>query len=66
MTLKEPEKLQRYIEYLAADKKVYIEKMPEHILRIESLLSIFPKANIIYMERHWLEVAMSIEAMKTN
>ena len=43
------------------ERRVYIEKMPEHILRAESLLQAFPDSKIIYLERHWLEVALSIE-----
>lgn len=42
-------------------KTTYIEKMPEHILRIDSILKAFPKAKVIYLYRNWLEVAMSIE-----
>jgi len=34
--------------------------MPEHILR-DGLKDAFPNAKVIYLERHWLEVALSIE-----
>lgn len=42
-------------------KSLYVEKMPEHILRVPELVWLFPKAKFVYMRRNWVDVANSIE-----
>jgi hypothetical protein len=47
------------------DRTLYIEKMPEHILRIDDILKAFPNAKFIYLKRPWLPVARSIECISS-
>lgn len=51
------------VEWIMGDKSYYVEKMPEHILRIEDMLKGFPKAKFIYLKRPWFSVARSIASV---
>jgi hypothetical protein len=54
------ERLRELLDYLTRGRELYIEKMPEHILRVPELIKAFPQTKFIYMQRHWYEVAYSI------
>ncbi len=47
---------------MCENTKIYIEKMPEHIIRWDSLINIFPdNIKFLYIYRSWYEVALSIQ-----
>ncbi|CDW75120.1 UNKNOWN [Stylonychia lemnae] len=56
----------QYLDYICQDKSIYLEKMPESIIRADQLLKILPRCLIIYMKRSWIDVALSIAAFGSN
>ena len=44
----------------------YLEKMPEHILRVDLISEALPGAQFICMSRDWVQVALSIHKICAN
>ena len=44
----------------------YLEKMPEHILRLDLMSQALPNAVFIYVARDWVQVGLSIHRLCAN
>ena len=51
---------------LLVGRNLYIEKMPENILRVDKLSQSLVNSKYIYMKRNWYDVAISIEKFGSN
>lgn len=60
------ENLNNIICHMTEEKKSYIEKMPEHIFRVEALVKAFPSSKFIYASRCWVDVALSISVFTNS
>eukprot|EP00347_Sterkiella_histriomuscorum_P018753 403344310 len=47
-------------------RQIYLEKMPEHIMRVPLLIQIFPLSKFLYVRRNWVDVAQSISSFGSN